>query len=327
MTELSYRLAVGRALSEEMRRDPSVVLFGEDVAAAGGVFKATEGLLGEFGPERVRDTPISEQAIIGAAIGAALAGLRPVVELMFADFVGVAFDQLANQLAKYRYLSGGQGRLPVTVRLVNGAGAGFGGQHSQAAENWLLNVPGLRIAVPSTPADMYGLLKTAIRSDDPVLVFEHKLLYAISGEVPSQESMIPLGSAKVLRDGTDITVVGTQLTAKRAVGAAEALMSEGISAELIDPRTLSPFDWSAVFESVAKTGRLLVVQECPFAGSWGASVAAKVASERFETLRAGPAVISAPDTPIPFAGSLEGRWIPTEDDIRAAATRLCGRSP
>jgi pyruvate dehydrogenase E1 component beta subunit len=322
MTEMTYRQAAARAIAEEMARDQRVVLLGEDVAAAGGVFKATEGLLETFGPERVRDTPISEQAIIGAAIGASMSGLRPVAELMFADFAGVAFDQIANQLAKYRYMTGGQVKVPLTIRLVGGAGIGFGAQHSQATENWFLNIPGLQIAVPGTPADLVGLLKTAIRSDDPVLVFEHKALYTLKGDVPEGEVLVPLGSATIVTEGNDLTILATQVMRQRAQKAAETLKARNVSVELIDPRSLVPFDFDTVQRSVKKTGRILVVQESPFAGSWAATVVGQLVTECFDWLDAAPAVVCAPNTPIPFAESLERRWIPAEQDIHEAAMQL-----
>jgi acetoin:2,6-dichlorophenolindophenol oxidoreductase subunit beta len=321
---MTYRQAAARAIAEEMSRDSRVVLLGEDVAAAGGVFKATEGLLEAFGPERVRDTPISEQAIIGAAIGASINGLRPVAELMFADFAGVAFDQIANQLAKYRYMTGGQVKVPVTIRLVGGAGLGFGAQHSQLTENWFLNIPGLQMATPGTPADLLGLLKTAIRSDDPVLVFEHKALYSLKAEVPDGEVLVPLGSATVVIEGNDLTILATQVMRQRAEKAARALNARGISVELIDPRSLVPFDFGTVQTSVRKTGRVLVVQESPFSGSWGATIVAQLATECFTWLNAAPAIVCAPNTPIPFAENLERRWIPTEQDILEAAMQLLG---
>jgi pyruvate dehydrogenase E1 component beta subunit len=322
MTEMTYRQAAARAVAEEMARDRCVVLLGEDVAAAGGVFKATEGLLEAFGPERVRDTPISEQAIIGAAIGASMTGLRPVAELMFADFAAVAFDQIANELAKYRYMTGGQVKVPVTIRLVGGAGIGFGAQHSQLTENWFLNIPGLQIATPGTPSDLLGVLKTAIRSDDPVLVFEHKALYSLKADVPDGEVLVPLGSAKVVTEGNDVTILATQVMRQRAEKAAQTLKARGVSVELIDPRSLVPFDFDTVERSVMKTRRVLVVQESPFSGSWGATIIAQLATKCFSWLDAAPAVVCAPNTPIPFAESLERRWIPAEQDILEAAVQL-----
>lgn len=316
MTEVSYREAVATALAEELEQDESVVLIGEDVGAAGGVFKATEGLFERFGADRVRDTPISEQAIIGCAMGAAMTGLRPIAEVMFADFAGVCFDQIANQLAKHRYMTGGQARLPVTVRLANGGGIGFGSQHSQSSENWFLNIPGLKLCVPGTPADAYGLLKAAIRDDNPVLVFEHKGLYSDKGELAKFDELPPIGAAQVRREGADVTIVAAQLMCKRALEAAELLASdEGIDAEVIDLRTLSPLDKATVSESVSKTNRLVCVQESSFNGSWAASLVAAVAAEAFDLLDGPPLVIGGDETPIPYAAALEGAYLPSVERI------------
>lgn len=323
MSELvNYREAIALAIAHELDADPDVMLFGEDVGAAGGAFKTTAGLFEKFGPGRVRDTPISEQAIVGTAVGAALMGLRPIAEVMFADFAGVCFDQIANQLAKYRYMTNGQASLPVTVRMANGAGAGFGAQHSQSTENWFLNVPGLKIVVPGTVEDMYGLLRSAVRDNDPVLVFEHKNLFGIKGEVPEDAPLVPLGQAVVVRPGDHVTVVATQQMRHRAVEAAEALAAEGIELEVIDPRTLVPFDFATVAESLGRTSRLLVVEECPLAGSWGATLVAKLMCERFDLFDAPPAIVCAPDTPVPYAGVLEDAWVPSTDRVAAAARRL-----
>jgi len=327
MGELTYRAAVTRALTEELTRDPKVALLGEDIGSAGGVFKATDGLFAQFGGDRVRDTPISEQAIVGAAIGAALAGMRPVAELMFADFAGVAFDQIANQMAKYRYMSGGQVSLPMTLRLAGGAGLGFGAQHSQTAESWFLGVPGLLIAMPSTPADLVGLLKTAIRTDDPVLFFEHKALYAVKEEVTDEEFLIPFGQAAVVRPGTDITLVTNQLARREAEAAAAELADQGVSVELIDPRTLVPFDFDTIAASVRKTGRLLVVQEAAFPGSWGATLAAWVATNLFDSLACGPSVLGVPEVPAPFSADLETAWLPGRARIVARVLSLLAPRP
>jgi acetoin:2,6-dichlorophenolindophenol oxidoreductase subunit beta len=327
MGELTYRAAVNRALTEELARDPKVALLGEDIGSAGGVFKATDGLFARFGGDRVRDTPISEQAIVGAAIGAALAGMRPVAELMFADFAGVAFDQIANQMAKYRYMSGGQVTLPLTLRMAGGAGLGFGAQHSQVADSWFLGIPGLLIAMPSTATDLVGLLKTAIRSDDPVLVFEHKALYPVKEEVRAEEFLIPFGQASVVRQGTDLTLVTNQLARREAVAAAADLAARGVSVEIIDPRTLVPFDFDTVAASVRKTGRLLVVQEATFPGSWGATLAAWVASNLFGSLACGPSVLGAPEVPVPFAATLESAWLPSHDRITQRVLSLLSQPP
>ena len=322
MIELTYREAVARALADELARDERVILFGEDVAAAGGVFQATAGLYERFGPGRVRDTPIAEQAIVGCALGAAVAGLRPVAEIMFADFAGVCHDQLANQLAKYRYMTGGQVAVPVTVRLSNGGGGGFAAQHSQSVENWFLNVPGLKICVPGTPADAYGLLRAAIQDDNPTLVFEHKLLYPQHGEVPDGDGLIELGRAEVVRSGSDVTVVATQLMRHRSLEAAEILANEGVDVELIDPRTLVPLDLATIAASVAKTGRLACVQECPPAGSWGATIVTQVVGHAWASLDAAPVLVSGDETPIPYSGPLENAWMPSEDRIVRDLRRL-----
>jgi pyruvate/2-oxoglutarate/acetoin dehydrogenase E1 component len=321
VTALTYREAVGAALAAELERDDSVILLGEDVGAAGGVFKTSEGLQERFGLQRVRDTPISEQAIVGCALGAALTGLRPIAEIMFADFAGVCHDQIANQLAKCRYMTGGQARVPVTLRLANGAGVGFAAQHSQPVENWFLNIPGLRICVPATPADAYGLLRSAIREDNPVLVFEHKGLYPAQGEVDLDADPVPLGSAEVVLEGSDVTLVATQLMRARALEAADALAGD-VDVEVVDPRTLRPLDVDTIARSVEKTSRLLCVQECPAAGSWGATVVAEVVDRCWESLDARPRLLSADDTPIPYAGPLESAWMPSAESIAAAVRTL-----
>ena len=318
MIESTYREAVNRAIAAELEADDDVFLLGEDVAAAGGVFKTTEGLHERFGGRRVLDTPISEQAIVGTAIGAAVQGLRPLAEIMFADFAGVCFDQIANQLAKYRYMTGGQVQLPVTIRLANGAGAGFAAQHSQPVENWFLNVPGLKIVTPATPADAYGLLRAAIRDPDPVLFFEHKSLLNVKGPLPDASDVARLGRAEVVRSGEDVTVVASQLMRHRALEAAHVLAAEGIDVELIDPRTLVPFDFEAVRRSVERTNRLVVVQEATFAGSWGATLAARVAIEAFESLDGPPAIVGGDDTPVPYSGVLEDAWLPDAQRIAEA---------
>lgn len=318
MTEMTYKEAVKRGLADELAADADVFLLGEDIAAAGGAFKTTEGLMDAFGPERVLDTPISEQAIVGAAIGAAIRGLRPVAEIMFADFAAVCFDQIANQLAKYRYMTGGQVRVPATIRLLNGAGLGFGAQHSQSCENWFLNVPGLKIAVPGSPADAYALMRAAIRDEDPVLYFEHKALYNAKGAVDEGAAPQPLGTASIVREGHDVTVVATQLMRQRAEQAAAALDGEGVSVEVVDPRTLVPLDMATIISSIERTSRLVVVQECPAGGSWGASIVARVVDEAFDLLDAPPLLVSADETPIPYAGPLEQAWLPDAERIAAA---------
>ena len=322
MNSLTYRDAITLALAAEMDADPAVFILGEDVAKAGGVFKTTEGLLDRFGPERVLDTPISEQAIVGAAIGTAMRGLRPVAELMFADFAAVCFDQIVNQLAKHRYLTGGQIALPVTVRLMGGASLGFGAQHSQCAENWLLNVPGLKIAVPATPSDAYGLLRASIRDDNPVLVFEHKGLLNMKEQLSAPLSVGVLGRARVVRPGRHVTVVATQLMLQRALEAASRLSVDGVEVEVIDPRTLAPLDYGTIEDSVTATGRLLVVQEAPAPGSWGSTVVARVVQDRYEDLDAAPVLLSSDETPIPYAGNLEAAWMPSTERIAQAVGGL-----
>lgn len=323
-TEINYRQVISRAIADAMAEDDRVILLGEDVAAAGGAFKTTVGLLEAFGPERVLDTPISEQAIVGAALGAAITGMRPIAEIMFADFAGVCFDQITNQVAKYRYMTGGQVTVPLTIRMANGAGAGFAAQHSQSAENWFLNIPGLKIAVPGTVEDLYGLIRSAVRSDDPVIVFEHKNLFSLKGTLPEGEAgIVPLGSAAVVRSGGDVTIVAAQQMRHRAMAAAEILSAESIEATVIDPRTLVPFDDATVLASLAQTSRLTVVQEAPPAGSWGASLVARLTGEHFELFDAPPLLISADDTPVPYAQAMEEAWLPSVDDIVTGVRRQC----
>jgi acetoin:2,6-dichlorophenolindophenol oxidoreductase subunit beta len=321
MGEVTYKEAINRAIADSLAADERVFMLGEDVGAAGGVFKVTEGLQERFGADRVRDTPISEQAIIGLAIGSAMEGMRPIAELMFADFAGVAFDQLANQLAKYRYMTGGQVSLPVTVRLANGLAGGFGAQHSQSPENWFLNVVGLKVAVPATPADVYGLLRAAVLDDDPVLVFEHKGLYNSKGELPESPQALELGQAEVVRTGSDVTVVATQLMRHRAVEAADVLALESISVEVIDPRTLAPLDMETIEGSVERTNNLVVVQEASAAGGWAATVISRAVEERFDSFDSPPALVAADDTPIPFARALESAWLPSSERIAEAVRK------
>ena len=324
VVEVNYRRAIVRALGDELRLNPSVVLLGEDIGAAGGVFKTTAGLRDEFG-DRVRDTPISEQAIIGATIGAAVSGLRPVAEIMFADFAGVCFDQIANSLAKYRYTTNGQVSVPVTIRLANGAGSGFGAQHSQSVENWFLNIPGLKIAVPGTVEDVYGMLRAAIQDDDPVLIFEHKSLFNVKGSLPARALPgwnVPLGVASIPHPGTEVTVVATQLMRHRAIAAAEHLGHRGISVEVLDPRTLIPFDYTAVAESLKKTSRLVVVQEGPRAGGWGATLVAHMVTDHMDLLDAPPALATSDEIPVPYALVLEEASMPSIERIEQEIQRV-----
>jgi acetoin:2,6-dichlorophenolindophenol oxidoreductase subunit beta len=302
-------------LADELAADERVILIGEDVGAAGGVFKATAGLFERFGRERVRDTPISEQAIVGCVLGAAVTGLRPVGEIMFADFAGVCFDQIANQLAKYRYQSGGQTSVPATLRMASGGGVGFGAQHSQCVENWFLNIPGIKLCLPATPADAYALLRAAIRDDDPVIVFEHKALYPRTGELGDPGTALPIGRAAIARRGDDITVVAAQLMLHRALEAAESLEPDGISCEVIDPRSIAPLDVATILESLGRTGRLACVQESPAPGSWGQAVVAECVASGFELLDAPPLLVAADAVPVPYAESLEDATLPNIDRI------------
>ena len=319
---ITYREAVAEGIAREMRRDPAVVCLGEDIGAAEGVFKTTMGLLAEFGPERVWDTPISEQAITGAAMGAAMTGLRPVAEIMFSDFLACCWDYIANEIPKVRYMTGGQVTVPLVVRTANGGGLGFGAQHSQAAENWALTVPGLKIVAPSTPADVVGLLAASIRSDDPVVFFEHKGLFASKGPPPPEDHVVALGEACVAREGTDVTLVALASTVPVALAAAGELASEGISAEVIDLRCLVPLDMRTVLDSLGRTSRLVVVEENPYQGGWGATVVSIVADEGFELLDAPVRRVAAECVPLPFADALEQQVIPTAAKVVAAVRQL-----
>ncbi len=316
MREITYRDALREALREEMRRDPSVFLLGEDIGRFwGGAFKVTDGLAEEFGDDRVRDTPISESAIIGAAVGAAITGMRPVAEIMFGDLTALAMDQISNQAAKIRYMFGGQAKCPLVIRTPFGAGVNIASHHSQSLEAWFMHVPGLFVAMPSTPYDAKGLLKTAIRGDNPVFFCEHKLLYPVKGEVPEAEYAIPFGVADVKREGSDVTIVATSYMVHKALGAAEMLEKEGISSEVVDPRTLTPLDGQAIVRSVKKTGRIVVVSEdCKTAGV-SAEIAAFVAEEALDYLDAPIKRLAEPDTPIPFSPTLEQYVIPNEKTI------------
>jgi pyruvate dehydrogenase E1 component beta subunit len=319
---ISYREAVREALAEEMRRDPTVVVFGEDVAAAGGVFKVTDGLLSEFGPLRVRDSPISENALVGAAIGCAVAGLRPVVEVMFADFLANGFDQLVNHAAKLRYMSGGQLGAPMVVRCAHGAGIRFAGQHSQATTSWLLPFPGLKIVAPATPADAKALLVAAIRDPDPVVFVEHKALYGIRGELDTDPGRGRLGMPFVHRKGTDVTAVCLSGTVAVTMAAAEELAAEGVECEVVDLRGLAPLDLTPVLTSLAVSGRLLVVEEEPARGGWGAAIVSQVVQHAWAGLRVAPHVVSAAGSPVPYSPVLEDAYLPRVDTVVAAGRWL-----
>jgi pyruvate dehydrogenase E1 component beta subunit len=322
MSELTYRQAIAAGIAQEMERDETVVMLGEDIGAAGGVFKLTEGLIDRFGPDRIRDTPISEQAIIGATMGAAMTGLRPIAELMFSDFFAVTWDMVINQIAKTRYMTDGQVTLPLVIRTANGAGLRFGAQHSQSIENWAMAIPGLKVVAPANPADMKGLLAAAIRDPDPVIVCEHKALFAEKGEVSDGEHVVPLGEAAVLRDGADVTIVALAAMVPRALAAAERLDAEhGIDAEVIDLRTLIPLDAQTILRSVTKTSRLFTVEENPRVGGWGAEIVALVADEAFYSLDAPLVRITTPHIPLPSAPALEDAAVPSVERIVATVKR------
>jgi pyruvate/2-oxoglutarate/acetoin dehydrogenase E1 component len=321
MAELSYREAVAHGIAQEMERDPSVYFIGEDVAAAGGVFKTTVGLLERFGPRRVRDTPISEQAIVGAVMGAAMNGLRPIAEIMFSDFFAVCWDLIANQIAKTRYMTNGQVSLPLVIRTANGGGVRFGAQHSQSVESWAMAIPGLKVVVPSTPVDVIGLLAAAVRDPDPVIVIEPKVLYAEKGEVPDGEIVGRLGEAKVIRAGGDVTVAALGAMMRKAVAAATQLKDDGVSVEIVDVRSLVPLDTETILGSVRKTSRLVTVEENPRLCGWGAEVASIVADESFYDLD-GPIVrVTTPHVPLPAADALEDLAIPSVDAVIAGIRR------
>jgi len=312
MAELTYRDAVARGIAQEMARDPDVVFLGEDVAKAGGVFKATVGLFDKFGAKRVRDTPISEQAILGAAMGAAMTGLKPIAELMFSDFFGVCFDYLANEIPKARYMTNGQVKCPLVVRTANGAGSRFGAQHSQSVENWVMMIPGLKVVAPSTPRDVIGLLAAAVRDPDPVIFFEHKSLYSTKGEVPDGEIVDTLGTAKVLRTGGDATIAALAYMVPRALEAAQQLKADhGIDCEVIDVRSLVPLDTQTILNSVGKTHRFFTVEENPRLCGWGAEVVSIVSDEAFYDLDAPPVRITTPHLPLPSAANLEDMMLPS----------------
>jgi len=313
---------VAEGLAREVRRAPAVVCLGEDIGAAEGVFKTTVGLFKEFGPRRVWDTPISEQAIVGAAMGAAMTGIRPVAEIMFSDFLACCWDYLANEIPKVRYMTGGQVTVPLVVRTANGGGLGFGAQHSQAVENWPLAVPGLKVVAPSTPADVVGLMASAIRSDDPVVFFEHKGLFASKGPAAPPDHVVPLGQAAIARQGGDVTLVALASTVPVALGAADVLATDGVEAEVIDLRCLVPLDIRTVLDSVDRTSRLVVVEENPYQGGWGATVASIVADEGFELLDAPIRRVAGACVPLPFADSLEKEVLPTIDKVTEAVRRL-----
>jgi pyruvate/2-oxoglutarate/acetoin dehydrogenase E1 component len=319
MRELQYRDALNEALDEEMARDPRVFVLGEDVGQYGGVLQITRGLMAKYGAKRVRDTPISEAGIMGVAVGAAMTGMRPVAEIMYIDFSALAMDQIANQAAKAHYMFGGKTRVPLVMRTQGGGGRGNAAQHSQSLEMWYVHVPGLIVVQPSTPRDAKGLLKSAIRNDNPVIFIEHKLLYNTTGPVPEGEHLIPIGVAEVKRPGKDVTIVATSRMVLFALKAAEMLAERGIAAEVIDPRTLKPLDLETIVASVQKTGRLIVVNEGAMTGGFTAEVAARVQRAAFDWLDAPIMQVASEDVPLPYSGVLELEAIPSEQDIVNAA--------
>ncbi len=322
MSEKTYLQALNEALRQEMERDENVFILGEDVGQFGGCFGVTQGLFDQFGEDRVMDTPITESTIVGAAAGAAASGLRPVAELMFVDFIGVSMDQLFNQAAKMRYMFGGKAKVPMTLRMPQGAGIGAAAQHSQSLESWFMNIPGLKVVIPSSPYDAKGLLISAIRDDNPVVFLEHKMLYGVSGEVPDEPYTIELGKADIKREGKDVTIVATSLMVYTALQAAEKLKAEGIDAEVVDPRCLQPLDTKTLIDSVKKTNALVIAHEAVnFAGP-GAEIAALVAEQALDYLDAPIKRVGAPFCPVPFSPTLEQAYIPGVDDIVAAVKSI-----
>ncbi len=322
--EITYAEAIAEALRLEMRLDPRVFVMGEDVGAFGGLFGGTKGLLEEFGPDRVRDTPISEAALIGAGVGAALTGMRPMVEIQFVDFTACAMDQIVNQAAKIRFMLGGKANVPLVIRTPYGTGLKLASQHSQSLEAWFVHTPGLLVAMPSTPADAKGLLVAALRDPNPVIFLEHKLLYPTRGPVPEEQYTIPFGQADIRRPGKDVSIVATGLMVSKALAAAEALAAEGIEAEVVDPRTLVPLDKAAIFGSVKKTGRLVVVHEAVKRGGFGGEIAGIVAEEAFDHLDAPIKRVAGRNVPIAFNELLERKAIPDVEEIVAAVRSLIG---
>jgi len=321
---LKYREAIAAAIAEEMERDPAVIVFGEDVAAAGGTFLATRGLLERFGPARVRDTPISEGALVGAAIGAAMTGLRPIVEIMFLDFLTLASDQLVNHAAKVASVSDGAFAAPLVMRTIDGAARAAGPQHGQSLEAWVAHVPGLKVVMPSTPADAKGLLKAAVRDPGPVVVIESLAVWGLKGEVPEGDHVVPIGEARVARAGDDVTIVSWGAAVHRALAAAELLAGEGVSAEVVDLRTLSPLDRGAILRSLERTGRLVVVHDAVGPFGAGAEVAAIAASEGFGSLRAPVRRVTAPFAPVPLGAALEAAYYPQAEGIAEAVREVVG---
>jgi pyruvate dehydrogenase E1 component beta subunit len=323
--ETTYREAITAALREAMQADENVVLLGEDIAAAGGSFKVTDGLLDAFGPDRVMDTPISETGFIGASIGLALAGFRPVAELMFADFGGVAFDQIVIEAAKYMYMSAGEMNVPLVIRATGGAGLRFGSQHSATTESWYLSIPGLKVVAPSTPQDAYGLMLSAIADPNPVVYLEHKKLFGSKGPLNTAQGPVPIGKANVLRRGQDVTLVASLAMVPVALEAADQLSADGIDAEVIDLRSLLPADTETIADSVQRTNRLVTIEEQPVHGGWGSSVAAAVVDKAFDYLDHPPIRIGTPPAPMPFSPVLEDAAIPSADRVAQTVREAVGK--
>jgi pyruvate/2-oxoglutarate/acetoin dehydrogenase E1 component len=321
MALITYREAVRQALREELQNDERVLMLGEDIAEFGGTFKVSLGLLEEFGPQRIRNTPISETAILGAAVGAAATGLRPIAEIMYSDFFAVAMDQVVNQAAKMRFMFGGKISMPLTIRTAMGGRRSAAAQHSQCLEAWFMHIPGLKIALPSSPYDAKGLLKTAIRDPNPTIIFENKMLYNVKGEVPEEPYFVPWGEANVVREGKDITVVALSDMVDFSLKAADKLAGEGVSVEVIDPRTLAPLDIETILTSVKKTGRLVVAHEACVTGGVGAEIAAQVGYHALDYLVAPIERVGAKDSPIPFAPILERQILPDDQTVVEAVHR------
>ncbi|MBU4482722.1 MAG: alpha-ketoacid dehydrogenase subunit beta [Actinobacteria bacterium] len=327
MREIEYREAIREAIIEEMDRDRKVFLIGEDIGIYGGAFKAYKGLLDKYGPDRVINTPISEAAIIGAGIGAALTGYRPIVEIMFIDFATLAMDQIANQAAKIHFMSGGSLNVPLVIRTQGGVGKGLAAQHSQSLEAWFYHMPGLKVVMPATSYDVKGLLKTAVRDNSPVMFIEHKMIYPVKGAVPEEEYTIPFGKADIKRKGEDITIFAYSNMVIKSIEAAEELEREGISCEVIDPRTLVPLDIDEVINSVKKTGRLIIVSEACRRGSVASDISARITERAFDYLHAPVKIVAGLDTPIPYNSTLEQASIPQKADIIKAVKELLQKSP
>lgn len=322
MRTITYAKAVNEAMCEEMRRDSNVFLLGEDVGVYGGSFGVSAGMIDEFGPERVMDTPISEAAIAGAAVGAAAAGMRPIFEIMFSDFVTITMDQIVNQAAKLRFMTGGQAEVPLVLRTAGGSGTGAAAQHSQSLESWFCHVPGLKVIAPSTPYDAKGLLKAAIKDNNPVIFFEHKLLYKQEGGVPEEDYVLPIGKADVKRQGKDVTVITYSRMVNVCLEAAEKLAKLGVSAEVVDLRTLKPLDEETIISSVKKTGRALIVHEACKTGGLGGEIAAIISDEAFSYLKAPIKRLAGLDIPVPFSKELEKNFVPTVEAVRKAAMEI-----